>query len=154
MTIHGVGRCIHTKMTHLRACLVLASLVACADEFSTPHGDASIPIDSAVTNEGGAEAAVVDAAGCAIDCQGGACLNGVCQPTVLARGLNGPYGIAIFGDKVYVTEYVPHGGVLQLSKNGVNQTPQVLATEAALAKIVKFPGDLSQPFFIAASASC
>ena len=145
-------------MTMLRVCAVLvgAQAIACSsDDFLTTTGtDASPPDassgDSAVPVDGGGGS---DAAGCAIDCQGGECVGGVCQPVVLAKGLNGPYGIALAGGNVYVTEYVAHGRVLQLNKGGANQTPVVLASEPALAALVKFPGYVTQPFFIAASAT-
>ena len=45
------------------------------------------------------------------------CDAGVTAPVVLASGLRGPYGIAVRGNALYVTEFVAHGRVLRFAKH-------------------------------------
>lgn len=147
MIVRGVILCV--------GFVSIASFVACSDEFaaSSSGTDSGVTADAGPGEAGAGDTGSRDAAACAVDCQGGACVSGVCQPVLLATGLNGPYGIAVRGDSIYVTEFVAHGRVLRLDKNGVVQTPEVLASEATLAAIVKIPTYVSQPFAIAANDS-
>jgi hypothetical protein len=81
--------------------LAACSLVADLDGLS---GE-SRPLDAAPANEGDPKP-VVDGscstcAACGKDCLGGACIDGVCRPLVLAENQAGPTAIAIFDDWVY-----------------------------------------------------
>lgn len=60
---------------------------------------------------------------CSHDCQGGACEGGTCQPVLLAM-LWEPFGIAVNGSGVYVTEC--SGGVVRLGLDG--GTPTTVST--------------------------
>ncbi len=138
----------------LAASILPAVFFGCSGQFtaadSAADGGGDATGDGAVDATGDAVVGT-DGATCARDCQGGACVAGVCQPVVLARGLNGPYGIALRGSALYVTELVAHGRVLRLDKSGMNQTPTVLATEAQLAQLVNSPTYLAKPFAITAN---
>ena len=134
-------------------CVVAAvggSFAACSSDTFGTALDASSMSDGGV--EAQADAGSIIEAGpdaCAGDCQGGACIAGICQPITLATGLNGPYGVVLRGSSIYVTEYVAHGRVLRFDKNGgPGQSPFVVATEASMAAAVADPAYRSQPFSV------
>jgi hypothetical protein len=78
--------------------------------------------------------------GCANDCLGGGCADGVCGPipTVVTSGLDSPFAIALDSSSLYVTEYRDAGRVLRIPIGGgaaveiaANQTrPRAIAVDA------------------------
>ncbi len=155
------------KTGNVRACfgaLLVAGLTACSSgdfALSDPNAVADAtdtspiadgPGDASESDDGTGGDGGIDSGGCAVDCQGGACVAGVCRPVALATGLDGPYGIALNGKSIYVTEFVAHGRVLRFDKHGsAGQTPQVVADEPTLAVLTKSPTYVTQPFSIAAN---
>jgi hypothetical protein len=136
------------------ACLLFIAAPACGDDvFSGAATDAGNDAAQSPTDAGPDAQPDVVSGGCAVDCQGGACVAGVCQPVVLGSGLNGPYGVAIQGTSIMVTEFVAHGRVLRFAVTGAGQTPKIIATEPMLATVVNDPPYVSQPFSVTANAT-
>jgi hypothetical protein len=120
------------------AVLALAGLVRCSGFGSSSPED--VPADGGGTSPP-TEAAASDALPFLAP-----------VPIAIATGLHGAYGIAVRGDALYVTENVPHGRVLRFRKGAEQaEDPVVLATEAALAQLVKFPPYVTKPYFVAAT---
>jgi hypothetical protein len=67
---------------------------------------------------------------CGHDCQGGACMAGVCQPVVLASGQSTPFGIAVDSKNVYWTNS-SDGTVSKCAIEGCSNNPTVLASGQA-----------------------
>lgn len=77
---------------------------------------------------------------CGHDCLGGSCVDGLCEVTVLATGLNYPYGIAVDQTHVYFT--TTDGTVQRVLKNG-GSAPEILAQGLqALGNMVIVAGHL------------
>ncbi|MBX3234434.1 MAG: hypothetical protein KIT84_09425 [Labilithrix sp.] len=55
---------------------------------------------------------------CGRDCLGGACTNGTCGVSVIARDFDGPLGVSVAGGKVYVGHA---GGLVELDLDGTNR---------------------------------
>lgn len=65
---------------------------------------------------------------CSHSCNGAACSNGLCDPTVLAQGQAWPIDLAVTPDDVY---WINEGGaVMRLGKSDLRSAPTVLASEA------------------------
>lgn len=77
---------------------------------------------------------------CGHDCGGGACSSGVCQPTVLAMGLNGPRALAVSGGNVYWTDHSSSGDVESCPVTGCTGAPQTFATGLQLASGIAVSG--------------
>lgn len=70
---------------------------------------------------------------CAHDCGGGKCVSGVCQPVVLATGLNGPRTLFVSGSSVYWTDHSSSGDVASCPVTGCTGSPQTYATGLSYA---------------------
>ena len=76
---------------------------------------------------------------CAKDCQGGACVEGACQPSVVAKGQNKAAGVAMGGGAVYFTTNTASGSVMKVPAAG--GPPQVLATDIKYPDAITLDGD-------------
>lgn len=70
---------------------------------------------------------------CGHDCGGGMCTSGVCQPVVLAMGLNGPRALYVSGGNVYWTDHSSSGDVASCPVTGCTGAPQTYATGLSYA---------------------
>jgi hypothetical protein len=108
------------------------SLVTSLDELGGGGSDADIDGAADVQSEADAGCGVLssDAKNCGYcghDCRGGQCNAGVCDPIVIASGLETPSGIAVDSTNVYFTRYLA-GDVVSCPLAGCTGAPKVLSS--------------------------